>query len=219
MSMEMTDKYGIRVQIEDSLQSHEILATLAYRPEILVSSVWEEVYLKMPLCDPEYSSVERVIEVLKDRCGDNLKIQESCGLFSIMRLTLPNDVCYLHRCPGSYYILPMYRNVRRIHTRLKPEDAADLILEFDRFAPVMRKMIEDKILERKQKQMTSSLIKSSALGIIESLKRQKLIKVPENVTVGGVSPSQIHICFQSQKVIHCRLDELEGRLLKQFGNA
>ena len=72
-------------------------------------------------------------------------------------------------------------------------------------------------MEWKQKELTFDVIKSSATSIIESLKRQKRIDVPEEVTISGVSLSKINICFQSNKVIHCSLDELEGLLLKKFG--
>ena len=81
---------------------------------------------------------------------------------------------------------------------LKAEDAADLILEFDRLAPLILRRIEDKVMEWKQKQLTLSLIKSSVSGVIESLKMKKRIAVPD-------------------KVIRCSLEELEGRLLKEFG--
>ena len=175
--MTSQDKYTIVQQLEESLQKPEILARLVYSPDVLVNAIWEEVYPKMPLCDPEDSSVERLMQVLIKRCGASLKIEESCGIFSIIKLTLPNNVCYIHRCPGSYYILPMYRTVRRFHTRLKAEE---------------------KVMEWKQKQLTLSLIKSSAAGVIESLKSQKRIAVPD-------------------KVIHCSLEELEGLLLEKFG--
>ena len=215
--MTSEDKYSIVQQLEESLQRPEILSRLVYSPDVLVSAIWEEVYPKMPLCDPEDSSPERLMQILKKRCDASLKIEESCGLFSIIKLTLPNNICYIHKCPGSYYILPMYRTVRRFHTRLQPEDAADLILEFDRLAPLILRRTEEKIMEWKQKQLTFDVIKSSATSIIESLKRQKRIDVPEKVTISGVSLSKINICFQSNKVIHCSLDELEGLLLKRFG--
>ena len=72
-------------------------------------------------------------------------------------------------------------------------------------------------MEWKQKQLTLSLIKSSAAGVIESLKRQKRIAVPDKVTISGSDLSKINVCFQSQKVMHCSLEELEGMLLKKFG--
>ena len=215
--MTSQDKYSIVQQLEESLHRPEILSRLVYSPDVLVNAIWEEVYPKMPLCDPEDSSVERLMQVLIKRCGASLKIEESCGIFSIIKLTLPNNVCYIHRCPGSYYILPMYRTVRRFHTRLKAEDAADLILEFDKCAPLILKRTEEKVMEWKQKQLTLSLIKSSVSGVIESLKRKKRIAVPDKVTISGTSLSKINVCFKSHKVIRCSLEELEGRLLKEFG--
>ena len=62
-----------------------------------------------------------------------------------------------------------------------------------------------------------SLIKSSVSGVIESLKRKKRIAVPDKVTISGTSLSKINVCFKSHKVIHCSLEDLEGRLLKEFG--
>ena len=217
--MTTQDKYGIAQQLKESIQKQYIVSVLGSRPEALVNDIWEEIYPKMPLCDPKDSSPERVIEILKKRCGDSIKVEESCGLFSVICLTLPNSICYIHRCPGGYYILPMYRNMRRFHTRLQPEDAAGLILEFDRLAPVILKRIKDKILEMKQKRLTHELIKSSVTSVIESLKRQNRIQVPDEVTIGGISLSKINVCFKSHKVIHCSLDDLENRLLKEFGKS
>lgn len=211
------DKYSIVQQLEVNLQRPEIISRLVYSPDTLVSAIWEDIYPKMPLCDPEDPSPERLMLMLKKRCDASLKIEESCGLFSIIKLTLPNNICYIHKCPGSYYILPMYRTVRRFHTRLQPEVAVDLIMEFDRLAPIILRRAEEKVMEWKQKELTFDVIKSSATSIIESLKRQKRIDVPEEVTISGVSLSKINICFQSNKVIHCSLDELEGLLLKKFG--
>lgn len=111
----------------------------------------------------------------------------------------------------------MYRTVRRFHTRLKAEDAADLILEFNSCAPLILRKTEEKVMEWKQKQLTLSLIKSSAAGVIESLKSQKRIAVPDKVTISCIDLSKINVCFKSHKVIHCSLEELEGLLLEKFG--
>ena len=140
------DKYGIRAKIQEVLQAPGTRYMFASRPDLIVSSIWEEVYTSMPLCDPEDSSLFTVIEHLKQRYP-LIKIEESCGLFSVTKLTLPYNVCYLHKCQGSYYILPMYKSVRRFYTRLEPEVAADLILEFDRISNVILKGIEDKKME------------------------------------------------------------------------
>ena len=53
--MTSQDKYSIVQQLEESLQKPEILARLENYPDVLVSAIWEEVYPKMPLCDPDDS--------------------------------------------------------------------------------------------------------------------------------------------------------------------
>ena len=211
------DKYGIQAKLQEIIEAPETRYMLESRPDLIVSAIWEEVYPLMPLCDPEDSSIFTIIELLKKKC-DTIKVEESCGLFSVMKVTLPNNVCYLHKCQGSYYILPMYKNVRRFPTRLEPEVAADLILEFDKCAPVILKLIEDKVLERKQKALTSNLIKATTLGVIKTLKDQGVIQVPDEVVVSGTTPECINMCFQSHKVIRCKLENLEQELIERFGN-
>lgn len=210
------DKYKILEHFEAILESPEFKNNFAWRPEELVSALWEEIYPEMPLCDPDDTSPESVIAILRKAYGDSLRTEESCGLFSIIRLTLPNNICYLQRCPGGYYILPVYRSVRRFHTRLQARDAADLIMEIDRHAPMIMKRIEDMILERKLKTMTMNLIKATCTGVIKKLKKSKQISVPDIYTISGTSLSEIHICFQGCKVIHCPLEQLEATLLKKY---
>lgn len=92
--MTSQDKYSIVQQLEESLQKPEILARLEHYPDVLVNDIWEVVYPIMPLCDPDDSSPERLMQVLKQRCVASLKIEESCGLFSIILFTLSNSVCF-----------------------------------------------------------------------------------------------------------------------------
>lgn len=214
--MDTKDKYRILEHFESILESQEFKSNLTWRPEELVSTLWEELYIEMPLCDPDDTSPESVIAILRKAYGDSLRTEESCGLFSIIRLTLPNNICYLQRCPGGYYILPVYRSVRRFHTRLQVRDAADLIMEIDRHAPMIMKRIEDMILERKLKTMTMNLIKATCTGVIKKLKKSKQISVPDIYTISGTSLSEIHICFQGCKVLHCPLEKLEATLLKKY---
>ena len=214
--MATQDKYGILGRFEAILESPEFRNNFAWRPDELVSALWEETYLEMPLCDPEDTSPESVITILRHACGESFKTDESCGLFSIIRLTLPHSTCYLHRCPGGYYILPIYRSVRRFQTRLQPNDAAELIMEFDRNAPMILKRIEDMILERKQKAMTMELIRATCTGMIESLKRLEQISAPDIYSISGTSLSEVHICFKGHRVLHCPLEKPETTLLKRF---
>ena len=211
------DKYGIQAKLQEIIEAPETRYMLESRPDLIVSAIWEEVYPLMPLCDPEDSSIFTIVELLKKKCN-TIKVEESCGLFSVMKVTLPNNVCYLHKCQGSYYILPMYKNVRRFYTRLEPEVAVDLILEFDRCAPIILKAIEDKKLEITQKALTLQLMRATILGVIESLKAQGLIKVPDRVVVNGASPKRISVCFQSHRVFHCKLENLEQELIERYGN-
>ena len=67
--MTSEDKYSIVQQLEESLQKPEILARLEHYPDVLVNDIWEVVYPMMPLCDPDDSSPERLMQVLKQRCG------------------------------------------------------------------------------------------------------------------------------------------------------
>lgn len=211
------DKYGIQAKIQEVLQAPETHHMFASCPDLIVSAIWEEVYLSMPLCDPEDSSPYRVVEILKSRYGDGLKVEESCGLTSVITLHLPNSICYLDKCQRSYYILPMHKMVRRFYTRLEPEVAADLILEFDRFAPIIFRKIEEKKQEHRQREIIQQLLKESAIAIIESLKREHKINVPDEVRISGTTAARISICFKSHKAINCPLDQVESILIERFG--
>ena len=128
----MEDKYNIRALLEQFYTDHgNYLSSLS----IFINTIWEELYPQLPLTDPEDSSPEAVLELLMSRCGGKVKVEESCGLFSQYKVTLSNSIFYLMKCPGSYYILPMYKNIRRFHTRMEPTVAADIILEINSLMP------------------------------------------------------------------------------------
>lgn len=72
--MTSKDKYGIIQQVEKSVQKPRIAAIMSKHPDVFVNDIWEEVYTNMPLCDPEDPSAEGLMQVLKRRCGDCMKI-------------------------------------------------------------------------------------------------------------------------------------------------
>ena len=214
------DKYGILQLLEKALENPFIYDNLESNPDLVVTTIWEGVYAGLQICDTNDASPTNVIDKLKSLCGDNLKIEESCGLFSIIKLTLPNNVCYLHKNQGSYYILPMYKSVIRLKTRIKADDAADLIMEFDRHAPTILKRIEERITERKQEKILIDIVRATAYGMVETLKREKKIKVPEKVNILASNDTRILANFiqpPHTKTIKCRLENFEDRLLKRFG--
>ena len=214
------DKYGILTLLEKALEDPYIYDSLASNPSLVVTSIWEEVYAGLELCETEDTSPANVIEILRRLCGGNIGIEESCGLFSMIKLTLPNNVCYLHKNQGSYFILPMYRSVIRLKTKIKADVAADVIMEFDRHAPTILKRIEDRITERKQEKILIDIVRVTAYGMVETLKREKKIKVPEKVNILASNDTRILANFiqpPHTKTIKCRLENFEDRLLKRFG--
>ena len=217
------DKYGILTLLEKALEDPYIYDSLASNPSLVVTSIWEEVYAGLELCETEDTSPANVIEILRRLCGGNIGIEESCGLFSMIKLTLPNNVCYLHKNQGSYYILPMYRSVIRLKTKIKADVAADVIMEFDRHAPTILKRIEDRITERKQEKILIDIVRATAYGMLETLKREERITLPESVKRVDILVSKDgrilanFVCPPHCRSIKCKLENFKDRLLKRFG--
>ena len=217
------DKYGILTLLEKALEDPYIYDSLASNPSLVVTSIWEEVYAGLELCETEDTSPANVIEILRRLCGGNIGIEESCGLFSMIKLTLPNNVCYLHKNQGSYYILPMYRSVIRLKSKIKADVAADVIMEFDRHAPTILKRIEDRITERKQEKILIDIVRATAYGMLETLKREERITLPESVKRVDILVSKDgrilanFVCPPHYQSIKCKLENFKDRLLKRFG--
>lgn len=217
------DKYGILPLLEKALGNPFIYDSLESSPDLVVSAIWEDVYASLQLCEKEDSSPEKVIEIVRRLCGSDLLAEESCGIFSVIKLTLPNNVCYLHKNQGSYYILPMYKSVKRLKTRIDPYVAADLIMEFDRYAPTILRRIEDRITERKQEKILIDIIRASAYGMIETLKREKRIRIPDSIKRVDILVSKDgrilanFVCPPNYRSIKCKLENFEERLVKTFG--
>ena len=210
----MEDKYKIRDLLEKFYNDH---GNYLSSQSVFINALWEELYPQMPLSDPEDSSPEAVLEILKSRCGDMIKIEESCGLFSQYKVTLSDSIFYLMKCPGSYYILPMYKNIRRFHTRMEPTVAADIILEINSLMPSIVAKYDELITSRKARAASRAILRTTAKSIIERLVEQSKIDVPGEVAIGGIDTNCVNVCFTSIPVIHCPLEELEERLIRQFG--
>lgn len=214
------DKYGIQDAIEKHFQGqsfHDLRDK--YYPQRCICTIWEEVYIGMPLKDTEDKSIDLVLENIKEITGESsLKVETSCGLFYQQKLTLPNGIWYLERASGGYYILPVYRNARRFLTRLDADVAADLIISFDAYIPQILSRAEECKRIAHEAAMTGEIIQVTAAGIVHALVSSGKIKIPGEVKVSGVSANKIHVYFNDQSgVITCSLDKLEGRLLKKYG--
>lgn len=214
------DKYGILVHLEKTLDDPMVYDRLSSSPDLVVSAILQKVYSSFTLCDDEDPYPEKVIEILRRLSGEKIEAEESCGIFSVIKLTLPNSICYLHRNQGSYYILPLYKSVTRLKTRIKPEQAAEVIMEFDRFAPTIQKRIEERISERKQERILIDIVRTTAYAMIETLKRENKIYVPERIDILASKDSKLFASFiypKHYRVIKCTLDQFEEKLIERFG--
>ena len=100
------------------------------------------------------NSIEELLEKIKELTGEHvLKMETSCGLFYIVSLTLANGMWYLHKCPGGYDSRPMWKLGTTRGSMLSAQDAAELILEFDRYIPQILERAEAAVLERKEKKI------------------------------------------------------------------
>ena len=70
-----------------------------------------------------------------------------------MKLSLTHGTWYLERAQEGYYILPEYRAGRRFLTRLDASVAADLILTFDSYIPVIVARAKNELQRRKEAMM------------------------------------------------------------------
>jgi hypothetical protein len=214
------DKYGICNAIDWHFRNQGILEVSDRIFAIkCVASIWEEVYVKMPLKDTEDNDVESLLQAIKTQTGESaLKIEQSCGLFQQLKLTLSHGTWYLERARGGYYILPEYRAGRRSLTRLDADVAADLILTFDQYIPHIFSRADEELRRRKKAMMAAEIIQSSVKGIIMSLIKAGRIQVPGKPYVRGINPNKIHIYFEnSPKVTTCCLEKVEERIIKKYG--
>ena len=220
--MELQDKYGIQDIIDSHFKTQGVLE-VSDRHFMMkcIASIWEDVYVGMPLKDTEDRTIEALLDAIRSISGESeLKIQNSCGLFSQMKLTLTHGTWYLERAQGGYYILPEYRAGRRFLTRLDACVAADLILTYDSYIPVIVARAESELRQRKEAMMMTEVFRTTVVGIVKALEKEERIKVPGRPYVRGINPQKIHIYFEgSPDVITCSLEKIEERLLKKYGKA
>ena len=218
--MDNQDKYGIQEAVDSHFINPGVL-DLSDRNFGLksVGAIWEEVYIRMSLKDTDDKDINKLLEAIKAITGESsLKTELSCGLFQQLKLTLANGIWYLERASGGYYIFPEYRGGRRFLTRLDAAVAADLILTFDEYIPKIYKRANEELLRRKEAMLTTEIFKSTVIGIIANLVKDKRIRVPGKPYVRGIDPKKIHIYFDnSPDVITCGIEKVEERLIKKYG--
>lgn len=164
------------------------------------------------------NSIEELLEKIKELTGEQtLKMETSCGLFYIVSLTLANGIWYLHKCPGGYDSRPMWKLGTTRGSMLSAQDAAELILEFDRYIPQILERAEAAVLERKEKMMLCEILKTTAMGIINQLASDGTIELPAKAEVTCFRPESIQIQVGSRsKCIVKSLDELKEKLIKKY---
>ena len=218
--MSAEDKYRIQESIDRHFKNPGILdVSDRHFGMKSIAAIWEEVYVQMPLKDTEDKDIGSLLEAIKTITGESsLKVEQSCGLFQQLKLSLAHGTWYLERSSVSYYILPEYRAGRRFHTRLDADIAADLILTFDRYIPLITNRADEEVRRRKEAMLTTEIFKSTVMGIVKKLMKEKRIKVPGKPCVKGINPAKIHIYFDnSPDVITCSLAKVEERLIKKYG--
>ena len=164
------------------------------------------------------NSIEELLEKIKELTGEQtLKMETSCGLFYIVTLSLGNSTWYLHKCPGGYDSRPMWKLGTTRGSMLSAQDAAELILEFDRYIPQILERAEAAVLKRKESLMLCDIIRTSAMGIINQLASDGTIELPAKADVTCFRPESIKIKVGSRsKWIVKSLDELKEKLIKKY---
>jgi hypothetical protein len=164
------------------------------------------------------NSIEELLEKIKELTGEHtLKMETSCGLFYIVSLTLANGIWYLHKCPRGYDSRPMWKLGTTRGSMLSAQDAAELILEFDRYIPQILERAEAAVLERKEKMMLCEILKTTAMGIINQLASDGTIELPGKADVTCMRPESIQVQVGSRsKWIVKSLDELKEKLIKKY---
>ena len=220
--METDDKYGIQDAIDDHFKTQGVVE-VSDRHFIMksIAAIWEDVYVRMPLKDTDDRTMEKLLDAVRSITGESeLKIQNSCGLFQQLKLSLTHGTWYIERAQGGYYIFPEYRAGRRFLTRLDACVAADLMMTFDSYIPVIAARAESEVRQRKAAMKMAEVFGTTVAGIIRALEKEGRIKVPGRPYIRGIDPQKIHVYFEgSPGVITCSLEEIEERLLKKYGNA
>ena len=218
--MNIKDQYGITAAIDRHFGKPETLDCIDKVFNLkCIASIWEDVYLRMPLKDTPDREIDQLLDSIRIHSGEPcLKTEQTFGLFQQTMLTLRYGTWYLEKALGGYCILPEYRMGSKFPTRLDADMAAALILTFDEYIPIIYNRARKELLQHQERMITTRVFKTTVMSIIANLVKEGRVLLPGKAYVVATDPKKVHIHFDnSPDVIVCCMESVEERLIKKYG--
>lgn len=186
-----------------------------------ISSIWGMVISPIRI---EYinDSIENLYEMLKQLTGnDNLEIEQSPRNPSQVSIRLPNAIWYIDGFSTyGYHILPSSNDTHRYSVLpLGPQDAAELMLAFDSFIPLILERAEAVIMKKAEDEIVCNIMRVSAEGIIDRLLMNGEIQIKGKATVTSRPPNKIEVGIDNTRWIVSSIQELEALLKRRYAKA
>ena len=169
---------------------------------------------------------EEVISILEKRLGKSSRVEANP---SVTKITTPNSEWYFAQMKDGYRIIPVTDHKVPIHhvgeqqwlnIDITPEVIADIMIEFEKFLPVIEYNASQKYLELQNEKMSHTMMITAAKGIFESLRRDNKIKIDCDPEIEHYYGEFVILSFWGAKTerFSCSLKFLEKELLERFGN-
>ncbi|MBQ7812063.1 MAG: AAA family ATPase [Bacteroidales bacterium] len=210
----IVDKYDIYKTIEHYFDCRP------YPPqnvEKCITSIWDDIYLKMPFGSDEYEYALNLVTRLKQLLGDRVTIEMESGELMKYHVTLPNSRWYILEHPGGYHILPFTDKQQRIHNTVRTDIAADLIIEFDKGISYIYHIVDSLKYRTAKEEMVEAIVVSSATNILKSMIVNNGRYSKDDISVAVEDDERITVFWRGLlKPFTCQLKNLHPILSQIF---
>ncbi len=141
-----------------------------------------------------------------------VEVQGTIFQTKYLKLYLPNSTWYITNNGVSYMIsstLPM--NGIAFNDSQK---TAEYIRIFDQAMPKIRDWIEETFDQIEKDRTVSKIITTTAKALVETIKKEERINLPEVLSVNGSKDGSITIYFKDETTINCTPETLRDKILQ-----
>jgi len=139
-------------------------------------------------------------------------MDDKINRYTVKRLTLE---FYRHYQTREDTIQVVRDNIFHFHVKYTEETAR----EFESMIPFMNEMMDIADTEKSKRRILSSIVASTAQGIVDSLVSEGVIEIPEVADIRGTANGRAIICFKDMDMtINAPLDHIKARLIRKFSS-